>query len=576
MTSTELVRFPASPITPQGARYFLQGIHPRIRLRSPDETVVFDLMGGASIPDWAGSPECVQLSEAPKGLIAPWKMIDQQGSNEDGTTFLDSVGEPAEIELPLIAHARDGVRLREVIRTLFASLDSKQTATLSWFTPDIGMWWATVRWFRNPREAIAISGDDRTAEITLALRIDHGFWRSFDHVDEFRFAYEAMTDTFDEDLTEERRLNDNWAVFNDGPGGGYVYQGRGKAQWRDDPDRLFFTEGKTFVATHKTFETETDDMVTVVVLDTMQEFGSRFDMWGRCGRRSDGSWNGYGVRARVGGSVVQLHAFNNFHATHIRTWTNIVPALFGEKWWLECGGLNTKGEYDPRVFRVKRGGGTGATALYTRDEAAVSPLGAAFRVPGFGGYAAGALFTQGTPPDIRKISAGDATATEQSGHLKFFNIGDQPAPPEYTCYGPGIFKIASGPGSTDYVEFGPLLPNQVVQLRTDNRKRAIVDLTRVPPTAAELLEYREAMKGLESFAAIANLAPTVDAQASMFDVVPPQGNLHTLLKGRFARPIPQKSPGRKPEPHLIAVSISGGNADSRIVGALTPLRRYPQ
>lgn len=272
---------------------------------------------------------------------------------------------------------------------------------------------------------------------------------------------------------------------------------------------------------------------------------------------------------------MQLHAFNNFHATHIRTWTNIVPALFGEKWWLECGGLDTKGVYDPRVFRVKRGGGTGVTALYTRDEAAVSSLGAAFRVPGFGGYAAGELFTQGTPPDIRKISAGDATATEQSGHLKFYNIGDQPMYPEYTLYGPGLFKIASGPGSTDYVEVGPLLPNQVVQVRTNNNRKPIQDLTRVPATAADLLEYREAMKGLESFAPIANLGP-VEANASPYGVVPPQGNLNTLLKGRFARPIPQKSPGRKPEPHLIAVSIAGGNGDSLIHGSGIPRRRYPQ
>ena len=567
-------RLPASPITPHGAYYFIKGIHPRIKLKSPDGFEV-ELMGGASIPDRIKAPECVRVAGPIKGLIAPWTMIDQQSATEDGVTNLGAVNEPIEIEIPVRCHARNGKYLRHVVNDLIGCIDKSETAELSVFTHEQGLWWGDVRWFKNPPGGFNISGNQRTLEFPLVLRVDGGFWRSFDHVAEFRFAYDQMLEEFDTDYTEARSLGPNWSVFYDGPGGGYVYAGRGKAQWRDDPSRFLFTQGRTFVAVHKSFQSDTNDQVVSVTLDTMAEAGSRFDMWCRVGRRSDGSWNGYGVRARVGAGTVQLHAFNNFQPTTIRTWFNIIPPLFGERWWIEAGGLDTKGKYDPRIFRIKRGGGRGVTALYARDEAAVSALGAQYRGVGFGGHAAGALFTQGTPPDLRRITAGDAAATTQSGHLRMFNIGDQPMWPEFTLYGPGTFKIASGPGSSDMVEFGPLVPNQVVHLRSDQRRRQVVDLTREPATAADLLEYRDAMRQLESFAPIGNLGPTVESNASAFGVVPPQGNLHRLLKGRFNRPIPRRQSGRKPEPHLIAVSITGGNADSRIECSGTPLRVWP-
>jgi hypothetical protein len=78
----------------------------------------------------------------------------------------------------------------------------------------------------------------------------------------------------------------------------------------------------------------------------------------------------------------------------------------------------------------------------------------------------------------------------------------------------------------------------VVQLRTDNRRQAVVDLTRVPATADELLEYRDALKGLESFGPVA-----LEANASAYGVIPPQGNMHRLKRGSFTRPVPAKSPG---------------------------------
>jgi len=569
---TTTVRFPGGRATPHAAHHFLKGTHPRVKLTSYDGSVEFDLMG--ALPDPIENPECVQINGPIKGLIAPWKFIDQQGANDDGVTNLDSVTEPAIVEIPVRIVARDGKHLRDVVDRLFGSIDKARTSQLSWFTFERGFWWADVRWADKPPGGLNLGGQRRSLETTLILRSDRGAWRTYDDVCEFRFGYESLSDTFDTDYVAEKIISPDWAVYLSSPGRGYPYALGGSVRWRDDPSKFLFTQGASYVATHKTFQSETNNQVVEVVLDTMLEFGGQTYIVGRAGRRSDGSWNGYGVMAKLRGASVQLVAVNNFHETVIRTWLSI-PPLFGEKWRLECGGLDASGVFDERVFRIKRGSGAGITTLYAKDENEVTSLGSSFRGMGFGGFAAGALITQGTPAAIRKVTAGDASATTQSGFLRRVNVGDTDRYDRYTLFGPGTFQIGAAPGSSDMVEFGPLLPNQIVQLRTDTRRTAVVDLTRVPPTADELVEYRQALKDLESFAPIANVAPTLEANASAFGVVPPQGNMHRLKRGSFTRPIPPKSPGRQVEPVSVAVSISGGNADSRVLAAGTSCRRYP-
>ena len=579
---TTSIRYPANPITPHGAYYFLNGILPIIKLKSFDKSVTFELMGGGAIPDRVNAPESAILAKGVKGAFGNWKFIDQQGANEDGVTFLDSVNEAIEVDLPVRVTARDGKTLRKVVRHLLDSLDPKKTSELSVFTQELGKWWGEVRWRGAPLEDQDFGAKRRTAELTLRLRIDSGAWRSHDHVDVFRFAFQQMTDSFTTDYTEAKNLGPQWPLYLTGPGGGYVYASHGSARWRDDPMRKFFTEGRDFVAgpyidptTGLTFETETDDQVVEIQFDTFQELGAANDIWLRKGHTPDGKWNGYGTRVRISGSVVTVSAFVNYHETVLkRGVTSLgIPPLLNEKWRGEAGGLDADGNWNHRIFKVKRG--NGSTVMTVKDSNNVTPLGAAFRGIGFGGHAAGALFTQGTPAAVRYVSAGDASATEQSGYLTRINLGSLPYWDRYTLFGPGTFEIAAGPGMTDMVKFGPLLPNQVVQLRTDGRQRAVVDLTSVPPTPNELAEYRKVLAELESYAPIANIGPTLEANASMFGVVPPQGNMHRLLDGRFVQPIPAKSPGRNTETFHVACSIKGGNADSRIVAAGTPLRRSP-
>ncbi len=573
MTTTYPARLPANPLTPQGSYYALNGIHPRVCLLSWDGTQVFDLMGGGAIADRFTAPESVHITSPPKGLIANWTMIDQQGANEDGVTFVNAANEPLEIDLPVRCVARDGKHLRKVVRTLLASIDSKRTATLSFWTPELGYWSTPVRWFKAPPEGYKIGGQHRSTEVTLRLRGDGGFWRGLPDVGEFRFAYADVQDTFATDY--ETGLGPNWPVLTTGKGGGFPYVNHGKARWRDDPKRTFFTSGRTYVAgPHKDFESETNFQVAEIDLGSFIELGAAVDIWLRMGRREDGSWNGYGVRARITNATVEVTSFNNYHETLIAWWLILLLPLLGETLRFEAGDPETG---DERVFRIKRGYiGDGRTVLQWRDAAAVTPLGEDFRGVGFGGYAAGAIITQGTPGAVSEFRAGDASATEQTGFIERLNVGTEPRWDTYTCYGPGTFEIAAGPGSTDMVKFGPLLPNQIVRLNSDHSKRVVTDLTSVPSTAAELLEYRDALAELESLAPIGNIGPTVNANASGFGISPPQGNLNRLLEGRFARPIPPKPAGGSAVSTHVAVKITGGNSSSRVIARGVPQRRYPQ
>lgn len=571
-------RYPTNPLTPQGARHLLEGRHPVIRLRASDDSVVFELFGGAAIPDWALSPECVQLEKEPEDLIAAWRFIDQQGANQDGVTTLAAVNEPVEIKLPMVVHARNGIELRKMLHTLFDSLNPERTGTLSWWTPEFGYWWGPVRWFKPPREPVTISGDECSATVTIAVRIDEGFFRGLDDVAEFRFAYDEMRDDFDVDYTDERNLGPNWPVRYFGQGGGYVFAGKGQARWRDDPNRRIGSEGRTFVAgPHRDFETETDYQVLEFQLGNMLEFGAADDAWMRMGRLSNGDWNGYGTRIRVTGGSIRLSAFNNYHETPVKTWGIFPPPLPGEYIRVEAGDPEANdGEGDPRIFRVKRGWVKASiTTFKARDDAGITPLGANFRGLGFGGHASAAWIGQGTPANLLHISGGDASVATQSGYIPRLNIGKDRWD-RYTLYGPGMFEIAAGPGSTQMVKFGPLVPNQIVRIDSDGTGRRIFDATRVPATAEELELYREFLDDLKGLAPLGYDQIAIEANASAYGVVPPQGNLHRLLDGWFTRPIPGKSAGQPAQEVNIAVSISGGNSNSRIIAHGTPLRRWPQ
>ncbi len=556
-------------ITPHGMYHVFKGDIPDMELHAYDDSIIFHLMGGRSIPDKVMQPERIEVKNI-KGLIAPWQIVDQKGATEDGVTFIDAMNDPIKVELDLVAKGKTPQRTRKVVSDFYASLDTKKTSDLVWYTQQLGRWWAPIRWFSPPLDNLG-SIHQNKQDINVEVRADNGFWRTYDEVHDFGFDYTDMTDAFDTDYSSSHDLGPNWPQHYVGGTTGYCSTNpTGEARWYNAGN----AQREVINGPYKDFETETDDQVVQMELGSFPTFTfasqTYDDVWARMSRDGSGNWAGDGIRLRVGTSSIygwiQLSYFVDFVETVFRARILIVPPLPGEKFTLIAG---TEGQH--RQFTVLR---NGLKVMDMVEQGFGSLLGAPYRGVGFG-MLQGNGFVPPLPAWIRKISAGDNSTVSQEGFLQRVNPGDQPMYDRYTFFGPGTVSIANGPGSEDMVSFGPLLP-KVVQIRTDPRKRGITDLTSTPPTPQELDHFQQAIKDFISFATGNNVPPLLQQIESFFGIQPPQGNMYTLLKGRFRNnQIPARSPGNPMQPYYVKVAIDDGNASSKLIAAGTPLRRYP-
>jgi hypothetical protein len=164
-----------------------------------------------------------------------------------------------------------------------------------------------------------------------------------------------------------------------------------------------------------------------------------------------------------------------------------------------------------------------------------------------------------------------------TGFQTVTNFGDQDEYIDHTFYGPGTVQIANGPGSSSMITFGPLLPNQIARLRTSPTFRNVYDLT---PAGAnvpqqQLTAWQKFIKALVSFATNNNPGSLLRWFESLFGVLPPQGELYTLLNGRFTKPVPAKPLASPPVESNIAVKITGGDSNTKLITELTPRYRWP-
>ena len=270
-------RIPANPITPHGAYYLLNGKKPNMAYRSYDDTSVYHLMGGMSIPDRHEYPESIQLKSL-SGLIAPWAQIEQKGATQDGTTFIDALYDPIDADMTVIASGRTPESTAQLIRDWIAAWDAKEPGELSFFDHGSGRWWAPVRWTRNPVDKLR-GGNFTIQEFTWPFKAEDAFWRTYDHTDEFRFTYGQL-------YSEFMNLN-GWTIQYSGTGvstviaspqytgilAGIFGDGDWEARWSN---YIFDTNqnkvGRTAVLRRTGFSTSTDNQIAFM------RFGS-FPSW---------------------------------------------------------------------------------------------------------------------------------------------------------------------------------------------------------------------------------------------------------------------------------------------------------
>lgn len=556
MTFGVIKRYPAGPITPHGAYYTLNERKPLVALRAYDDSIVFNLMGGLAIPDRT-LPERVELTDL-KGLVSPWTVIDQKGASQDGVTFVDSLYDPIEVELSVRCVGRDPAHLRQVVRDLVSSIDNKQESELSWFTHYLGRWWAPVRWFKTPDTPLAGLATNRQ-DLVLILRADTGFWQSYPHVDQFRFIYDEDVETFDF-ITAEGDPITGWTLVYSGAGSGVLHTDGAEAV-------STLISNRTVVARRTDFTASTDNMVVEIQLGTnIQPFwptNTYIDVWGRMGNA--GTAGSDGVRWRIGDQTIKLSSFSGGVETVMRELLYLFPIFRpGEKCSFVFGQVG-----DPRMFTMLR---NNAPFISVKESGTTSIIDSSHRKAGFGMSATSGIVR---PFAIRNWKVGTNNTIAQEGFVERVNVGDQPMWDRFTCFGPGTFYFGNGPSSTDMVKFGPLLPNQVMQINTHPGKQGVVDMTSIPSSPQDTVLFNQAISAFFAFFSQANAAAAIQATQSIFGITAPQGNPYSLLSGRFSRPIPARSPGNPVQSHYVKVKIEGGNSNSQIIVAGTPLRRLP-
>jgi hypothetical protein len=315
------------------------------------------------------------------------------------------------------------------------------------------------------------------------------------------------------------------------------------------------------------YTSASDNQVIEIEIGTLGEWfyptNAYIDIWPRM--KNTGTPGTDGLRLRIFRHKLRLSYFVSGVETTLRETAIIVPPASTAKIRIMAGD-----DSGPRSYTVTRGG---APVMRVKETGTGSPVGSTFRSVGIGMSAD----STERPAAIRNFTAGDNSAVTQSAFLQRFNVGDQPMWDNYTCFGPGLFRFWNGPGAAtnEYVEFGPLLPNQIMYVRTDPRRRGVIDMTAIPPSPQHLTSFQTALEDFLNFATGNNATPLATEIESIFGIMAPQGNPYSLLNGRFSNPIPQKSPGQVAQPYYVKVQIDNGNSDSQIIAAGTPTRRMP-
>lgn len=557
MTTT----YPAGGITPHGEYLDAKGRYPTVHLASHDNTAGFYLLGGKSIP-WPDQPECVQITrDGIKNLIPPWRRVAQKGATEDGESFIDSLKDPAEPDITVGVRARDPRFLQHVTKTLINSIDDKRTSRLTVTNVNGERWWADVRWNKPPQEPI-IWGVNRFQRMTLRLLIDGAFWRSDADISGLGFQYESHTDEF----AYDGPVANDWNIRFVGSGNGGPIVENGQVVW--EPNGTLIGSGRSAIMRYQTYRAAADDVIVEMLLGGGAQGWALGDaaanaLW--LGMSNSGAVGNDGVRAyiRLGYVIVSSFVAGTEHV--LKTQGLAVPPQHGDLWQLIRTGS---------TITVRR---NGTTITTVNDDWHSSHSGSGWRAGGLEMHAGPTLVLPTLPAPVDRWTISSNNTTAQANRIQCINTGSEPMYRTHVLIGPGTFSVAVKPGSDDMVTMGPLLDSQVVYLRTDPRRTTIVDLTATPPTPQQLNDWQQAVKDLADFASGGNAPPLLQEIESWFGIRPPQGNLNSLLKGRFSTEsaIPAAPVSGAPQPYYVKASISGGNANSKLISIGVPLRKYP-
>lgn len=569
--------FPAGGTLPLGGSQILDGKEPHIWVSTPDRVSQFYLNGPcAPFPGIPGQDGMV-LKGGFRGQTPPFHHLDLQAAQQDGVTYCGTVYDPAEMTWPVEVHATTPQGVSAVESEWKGAWNPRQLLTLEYCTLDRGYWYSDVRLSKTWNDPVkTMPRETLQSELTHIMRIDGAFWKSVPSTDWFGVSFESFSDDFN--TVHTTGLSSDWAQFYFEVVSGSISleshtgvcaSDGAQAYWKDNGGN----ETRKVLNIFTNTATDTDKQTASITLgqqweQVTWEGTSANSIWLRL---SDDGQNG--IECRIGAVNVTVWKYIAGVASLIWIEPLIVPALHGETWTFVAGWRSD----DPRSFAIQRGGIT--VAAFTEfSPLHPSNVGADYRFTGFGMDIVAGLFG---PPEakavpVNRFAGGDfITEAQQSGFLTLSNIGTEDGYPFILCYGPGTFSFANGVGSTSMITLGPLYDGQIAMVTTLPRLRGVTDLSPGTP-AATITVPNQKLQDLLNLAFNGNTPPLLTWAESLFGVLPPQGPLYSLLNGRFNNPVPGVSVPGMAKPQKLAVSISGGSPNSRIVGQIVPQRIWPE
>ena len=165
------------------------------------------------------------------------------------------------------------------------------------------------------------------------------------------------------------------------------------------------------------------------------------------------------------------------------------------------------------------------------------------------------------------------TVSGSGGFVTLTNRGDQDVWARHLVYGPGVVTFHDPGGN---VTIGPLNSGQIVLLTSKPGYRGVLDLTPNQPTPTQLSYWQAWLQNIISLATNGNVPPLLESFESFFGITPPQGNLYSLLSGRFTTSVPAQVEGSAPVTWSMPITITGGSAQTQVISAITPYRKWPE
>lgn len=559
-----MTTFPPGIISPWGIRQALTNQATWISYKGADGTL-FHLMGPLAPVPGAQNGMVIQKF---MGLMAPFENLELRGARQDGATWTDTVYDVGDIMFSLEASGITPQGIRDVIRYWISAWDPRRTGVLSVFTPDMGEWWANVRPGKDISDMFT---KDYTwsgkQQFTWSIKNYDAFWYSVDSTCEFDIAYANETSYFPS-IGNGNTLGGTWTQFYIPTGTiseiGRYGIGDNVAQW------LSPNAAADVINLYENDSASDNQVITIRLapagygpLFDVIDPGASVDIWARLS--SDGT---SGVRLRIKANVLSLSFFIDGDEHGGVSRFMLRPPLWNDTFTLTAGTSAS-----PYNFVVQR---NGFKIWEFTDWNHTSQKGSSYRGWGFGASTGVFVHTPIAPVPIIQWHAADNLVLTQTGFVQLSNRGDIAVWPRYLVYGPGTFSIGN-PGTSNVVTIGPLLDGQIILLTTEPRFRSIVDLspTQPAPPSNLLTKFKQLLSQLISFATNNNTPPLLRQFESTFGLVPPQGNLYNLMDGRFTNPIPGSSYGSAPTTYQIPVTITNGSPISKVVAAITPMRRWP-